>query len=117
MGVILFLACITGACGGTRSTCDVARDRLNECNAQLQHEAMLEYVRLPLDLSTCGDAVSTCVAECVVASNCPAIEFTELVGSQTDPNGSPPPPGAGEFEVCVDKCIELSQSSAGAPND
>jgi hypothetical protein len=108
-------AIVTIACGDTRSTCEVAQDRLNECSAEMRAtEASQGYVTLPLDLTSCDGAVNSCVAHCVADSTCPAITYV-LLGKKTDPN-EVAPTGAGQFQGCLQKCIDLAQNSDGAPS-
>lgn len=74
------------------------------------------FLQLPLELKTCSGALNTCVAECVANATCAAIEFT-VNGHGTDPEAPPAPAGAGEFAICIQRCIDLSRSDAGPPGN
>ena len=92
--------------GCARSTCEVAQDRLAECAEEVEATANAQgYVRVPLSLSSCSGPVNECVASCVADSHCPAINWVVL-GKKGDPS-APIPPGAWEFEGCLNQCMEL----------
>ena len=73
----------------------------------------LSYRRLPLEIYDDCSGLNACAASCVNDSNCAAISWVELSGGvvQSDPNAPPVPKGAGEFNGCLQKCIELDRGS------
>jgi hypothetical protein len=102
---LLSVGALSFSCSG-RSTCEVAQDRLNECNDEIKAAASVQgFVRLPLALPNCSGQVNECVASCVADSNCPAITYV-LLGKQNDPN-EPIPPGADKFAGCINGCTKL----------
>ena len=102
---LLAVVAFAFSCSG-RSTCEVAQDRLNQCNDEIKAAATDQgFVRLPLALPNCSGRVNECVASCVADSNCPAITYV-MLGKKNDPN-EPIPPGADKFEGCINRCTQL----------
>ena len=115
------LASLALACGG-RSTCEVAQDKLRECEAQRPSalgtaSAITVDSRLPpLDLSDCSAPGTDCFSRCVANSSCAAINYV-LSSPGTDPNI---PTGAFELQGCINGCVEqvqLGESVGGAATE
>jgi hypothetical protein len=93
-------------CGDARSNCEIARDRVKECNDEIKASTTSpRVVGLPLDFTSCSKPASACAAGCVADSTCPAIAYV-MLGRRSDPNAVIPA-GANEFEGCINRCMSL----------
>jgi len=110
MAALLSLATITLSCDHPRSNCEVAKRRLEECDAAIRAPAEKQgYVQLPIQLTSCLGSANACLADCVADSRCPAITAVVLGVGRTDPNSDPLPPGTVQFSACLQTCIKLAR--------
>lgn len=93
-------------CGEARSNCEIARDRVKECNEELKAAMTSPKARgLPLDFMSCSKPASACAAACVAGASCSAMAYV-MLGGRGDATAAIPP-GANEFEGCMNRCMAL----------
>ncbi len=108
--IIFVLFAAASACS-SRTDCEVAQEKLNECDSE--NAAMTDafsYRALPLSVRGECSGVNACVASCVNEASCAAITWLEFTGgvANADPNGPPVPEGGGAFNLCLKPCMDLA---------
>jgi hypothetical protein len=104
MGLVCWLLV---ACGSaSKTTCQQAHDKLEECQPQINAAATGRGLRVPLSIS--DDCSSDrCFAACLAPASCGAI-VTLSVGSSADPNEPPvEAPDAGTLLECFTACTKM----------
>jgi hypothetical protein len=103
---ILFLTTLSSACGDARSGCELAQEKLDECNAANADPRDPLRPRL-IPLATKGECsqVNACVAPCINATSCTTLTWVYF-GGQGDPTAAQPA-DAGRYLGCMRKCMEL----------
>jgi len=97
------------ACGGeSKTTCQQANDKLEECQPQVNAAAATHGLRIPLTLSEdCSSRLEACIAKCLAPASCGAIVVLSA-GQPMDPNEPPiDAPDAGTVGHCFFGCLEM----------
>jgi len=98
----LLLACG----GGSKTTCQQAHDKLDQCQPQINAAAARRGLRVPLSLSDDCSGDDECVAACLAPAGCGAIVVLSA-GSSTDPNDPRlDAPDAGTLFNCFSACTK-----------
>ena len=97
---------IAHSCGGSAaSTCELAHEKIKECDVPILRPNTIGAILLPLAGDTPEDCTdqSRCVAQCVTDASCEAMVFV-VAGASTDPNVAIPA-GSENFHRCLYGCL------------
>ena len=105
--IALFLL-LVNACGdGDRTSCAIAKEHLDQCNAELEAMApfgSLDFRGLPLTIYDGCSGWNACNADCIKDASCSGMQWA-LLGGGSDPNRVTPR-DAGVFMQCLQVCAD-----------
>ncbi|HYP77028.1 MAG TPA: hypothetical protein VER12_13765 [Polyangiaceae bacterium] len=104
----LALLLLVGACGdGDRSNCAIAKEKLDECNAELEANAPfgpVDFRGLPIEVYDECSGWNACDASCLKGASCSDMQIA-LLGRGSDPNRAPSE-GPGLLRQCLQACYD-----------
>ena len=108
---LLFL--LASACGdGDRANCAIARENLDQCNAELLAAApfgAVDFRGLPLEVDDDCSGWNACDAKCIEHASCAQMAWA-FRGIGSDPDRVRPP-DAGVFMQCLMSCYDRFHTS------
>jgi len=100
------LLLLGSGCGdGERSSCAIAKDNIDQCNAQMA-ERFGAFRGLPLTIGDDCSGWNACDAKCVQHASCEGMWLALSAGSGSDPERVTPN-DSGVFMQCLMECSKL----------